>query len=888
MCHKLNWKWMFEQKELFEKWFRDNYFRLYVPSLFLGDEMNTVHFDWEKAYAEGTLEEHFRVALIDVNATPYAACSPAVRLFYQELHEYDDSWIVERIFAPATAGDAEILKESGAWPAASESHMPPGAFDVLCFSQQMIGEEVNLIGMLIDADIPVKSSERKKEDPIIIRGGASSFNPSVIMDVCDLFFLGEGEEILPELLSAIEKGRKADLSREEILLSAVQTWDCLWAPRFYEQRFSEDGELTGMCRLRDDVPEKIRYAFVRDLDECFILTKPIGVYNYPSRISNGVEITRGCEGQCGFCVSGFTYLPFRARSVKRVLGAAKEWLYHSGAPSTILASFCATSYPWLNTLIRTFYSREGQDFLAGLPRKIETMSLRMDTVNENVEFCSFLNKTGNHRIVFGVEGVSQRLRQVVSKNYTEEQILDTVRMVVRDGYKVIKFMFIAGLPGESREDWDELVELTRKIMEICREEGRTGESSPLFIYSWTPLKIFPFTPFQWLAPKVCREILPECIRERLEEMGVKIGFEDLEGEAPDFLLTQFLLRGDSRIQEMLIAMAEEGLRHHGFYDSSAVEYVRRWLKENHLPDLEGWLGEKNYETVFPWDFIDNGAAKEYLWKRFQKACRQVPEDSPRCLTGCSGCGACSPEHRKRMEEYRRIKKKDVGVKLDGLPAAPAADRAEIAPLFHAVLDFTFDELHSVIKGFYWEAELSRALNYAGIAYDRSTLKALKPFQERYDWAIGMNSITVAFAEKLPDRELIERINEHTAHMRVFGIRWMEGPVQAAAMQYEIPCPEGTDEIRLQEEMDAIMEKDTWSKAVEFFHDGRPWYKEIDLRAELLELSLKNHKICIKLRSISSPYHVYQALLGISWETAGRYRAERTEVTFAPQAVLSKR
>ena len=171
---------MFEQKEQFETWFQDNYFRLNIPSLFLGDEMNTVHFDWEKAYEEGTLEDHFRIALIDVNASSYAACSPAVRLFYQELHEYDDSWIVERAFAPATNRDAAIFKESGVCPVAAESHIPVSAFDVLCFSQQMIGEEVNLIGMLTDADIPVRSLERKEGDPIIIRGGAASYNPSMI------------------------------------------------------------------------------------------------------------------------------------------------------------------------------------------------------------------------------------------------------------------------------------------------------------------------------------------------------------------------------------------------------------------------------------------------------------------------------------------------------------------------------------------------------------------------------------------------------------------------------------------------------------------------------------------------------------------------------------
>lgn len=871
---------MFEQKEKFETWFQDNYFRLNTPSLFLGDEMNTVHFDWKKAYEEGTLGDHFRIALIDVNATSYAACSPAVRLFYQELHEYDDSWIVERVFAPASNGDAAVLKESGVCPVASESHIPVSAFDVLCCSQQMIGEEVNLIGMLIDADIPVRSLERKEADPVIIRGGAASYNPTVIKDVCDLFFIGEGEDILPLLLSMIEEGRKAGQTREKIILKAAQTWDCLWAPRFYQQRFFDNGELTGMFRLRDDVPEKIRYAYVQDMDKSFIPTKPIGIYNFESRITDGVEITKGCEGQCCFCVSGFTYLPFRVRSAKRVLEAMREWLYHRGSASTKLTSFCSASYPQLNTLIRSVYSEEGEYYLEGLPKKVEAISMRLDTVNENTNFCSFLKKTGKKRIVFGVEGISQRLRQTVSKNYTEEQILDTVRMLVRDGYKIVKFMFIAGLPGENEEDWEELLELTAKMMEICQEEGRTGENAPRFLYTWTPIKIFPFTPFQWLAAKVCREIVPKIFRARLEEMGIMLGLEELKIGPHDFLLTQFLLRGDSRIQEMLIAMAKEGIRHHGIYGNDAVEYVRTWLKESHLPDIEAWLGAKAFETVFPWDFIDYGPTKEYLWKRFQKACQQEPQDSPRCLTRCSGCGACSPEHQKKMEEYRRLKKKDIKIELDGLPGISAADRGKEGSLFHAVLDFTVDELHSVVKGFYWETELSRALNYAGISYDRSTLKALKPYYDPYDWAIGMNSITAAFTEKLPDDELIERINKHTVHMQIIGIRWMEGPVRPQAMSYQIPCPEGTDEINLQKTIDTIMESDTWSNTVQYMRDGHSWQKELEMRADILELYVKDHKICMKLIPYASPYLIYQALLGIPWEIAGKYRAERTEVTFS--------
>ena len=180
------WIRRFQTKKDFEQWFSENDYLLHSPGTLLGDEMNSFRFDWEAAFEDGTLEDHFRIALTDVNASAEASCSVAVKLFYQELHEYDNSWIVERLLCPADEHNDSMLKEKGFLYLSLEGRMPPSAFNVICCSQQLIGDEVNLIGMLLDSGIPVMSRDRTEKDPIIIRGGASSFNPSVIMDVCDL------------------------------------------------------------------------------------------------------------------------------------------------------------------------------------------------------------------------------------------------------------------------------------------------------------------------------------------------------------------------------------------------------------------------------------------------------------------------------------------------------------------------------------------------------------------------------------------------------------------------------------------------------------------------------------------------------------------------------
>ena len=882
MNKSYTWPEMFELKDRFEGWYEDNLYMMTSPTLYLGDEMNTVHFDWQAAYEKDVLEEHFKVALVDVNASGYAACSVAIRLFYQELHDYDISWIVERVFCPASDADAELLKRAGFPPLSTESHMPLSAFDVICCSQQMIGDEVNLIRLIRDAGIPVFSRDREDEDPFVIRGGASSFNPSLLMGVCDIFFMGEGEDILPELLAMIEKGRKEKLSREEILLQAAETWDCLWVPAFYEERFSKSGELLGMFRTRNDVPRKVRYAYVADMDKSFVLTRPVGIFNYASNIADGIEITRGCEGQCCFCVSGFTYMPFRMRSPEVVLRAMRERLYNSGEEHTTLGSFCGTSYPGLNELIRKIYvNEEGcEHILEGYPRTVATMSLRLDTVFENPEFCSFLTAQSNKRIVFGVEGISQRLRQSVSKNYTEEQILDTMRMVIRDGFLTIKLMFIASLPNETMEDWDELIALTEKILKICEEEGRTGELRPKLVYSWTPLKVFPLTPYQWLEARVTKELLPPQVRETLEGMGVIIGAEDLEGGVYDFRIEQLLLRGDSRLEAMLIDMAAAGICHHIRYEKEAEDFVRAWLKNHGLPDIEDWFGEKGKDDVFPWDFIDNGVKKEYLWKRYVESQKQCPKDSPRCLTRCSGCGACSDTHAHTMDRYRRRKSEDVKIPLGDISKTVRQESESQKDLSYAVIEFTYDEKHVTVKGFYWENELSRALNQAGIPYERKTVRVRKPYSDRYDWTVGINCALVGFRKQFTNEELLTKINEHTVNMKATDIRWIDGPKAIGHLCYQSPYPENTDEESLGRRLEEILKSDSWIINLTLLRAGREHRKDVDVRPNIVDLSIKDHRLVMKLKAACSPYHIFMELFGLSWEEAKDYKIERTQVIYA--------
>lgn len=863
-----NWEELFRQHDAYEAWLSRNLYFLDGAPLFLGDEFNTYHFDWEGAFRNGTLDRHLSIALIDANATEYACCSPAIHLFYQELHEYRPDWIVERIFAPFSADNIRSMKENGIRFSSAEGHMPTAAFDILCFSQQIIGDEVNLIGMLLEAGIPLDSRQRTASDPIIIRGGAGSFNPSTIMDTCDLFFIGEGEDILPELLSFLEQGIREERDREEILLEAVQTWDCLWAPRFYEQRFSPDGTLTGMIPLRSDVPERIRFAYVRDMDLCFICTKKIGNYYYPSEIASGIEVTKGCEGQCSFCYSGFTYLPFRARSVDRVIRAVKELIFYSGSNYVTLNSFCGASYPFLNTLIRR-YEKE-------IPVPMEMMSQRIDSFQLNPEFTAYLSGQGVDRVVFGVEGMSQRLRRSVSKNYTEEQILQTIRMVCRNRYETVKLMFIAGLPGEGEADRRELMELTKKIMAIAREEEENGFPIPYFLYTWTPIQVFPMTPYQWLPiSKECARMPEETLQE-LEALGVHVSRKEANGYAREHRLIQLLCRGDRRLQDMLIEMAKAGHFRHGGFTDEAMFFADRWIAEHDVPEYDTWFKEKKEDTVFPWDFIDNGVSRDHLWKRYCSAVSASPKDFSRCLDRCQNCGACSADHRKEMQRYREERKKDSQIILSDLLPESGKKSSVIS---YAVLAFSFEDKYSVIRRHYWEQELLRSLNLAGISYDCNTVRIKKPFVEPHDWAIGENGAVVGLKEPISDEDLIRRLNAHTVHMKIDGVIQTEQQPEVRSIGYRIPCPQldGAQEAEVRSRIQKILDSEEY--LLEYRLNRFTLVKKADVRERIFSISLEDHYLHMHLDSILAPYSLYQHLLGIGWEEAGKHRALRTFMEF---------
>ncbi|MBR3243106.1 MAG: hypothetical protein IKF90_10465 [Parasporobacterium sp.] len=788
------WKKQLEERDNNIRWINHRLFELDRSMLYLGDEMNTFHFDWDAAIEKGTIDEFPRILLMNLNCTGKTLDAPALLMFYDELHTLKPFWIVERSLCPATSNDTSIMKQDGIRPFAVESKMSAECFDVICMSMDVYLNTVSIPWYLYESGIPLFSKERSEEDPFIVLGGAALYNPAPLMNFCDIFFFGEGEDLLPDLLEMIVENKHLGLSREDILLKAAKAWDCLYVPRFYEERFSESGTYEGTFPTRPDVPSQITFYRVKDLDKSFVCTKP--PFSFGSQITSNSfqEISKSCEGKCSFCTPCFISLPFRARSAELVRKYRREAAYSTGNFSSLLVSFNSASHPEINRIV---HEAKEDSCSAVVP-----LTFRADTCETNPEYFCFVASSENSRAALGIEGASQRLRDLVSKNLSEEQILNTMREICHFGVRFVKLMMINNLPGETQEDLNELVELVRKIMAIFEKETLPGLSRPKLLISWTPLVVYPHSPLQWT--RINRHLHADysSLTKRLKELGCLAHDTDITS---DSLVHQLILRSDSRLEGFLLQLAKKGLiRHKEPYPDEVLNSLERYLSENDLPSLDEWFREYSYEDPLPWDLIKSPASKQYLWKRFQMMKPDCPENDTVCTRACSGCGGCGPEEKLRMKEIAGLRKQDANIKLGHV-----TPKERHIPKQHVLMKFEYDLAHSFVFSSYWDCEIRRALNLAGIKYDPESICTPGSGHHSGFSGAGLNLTCIALDERIELTELKDRIQEHAFNFHITSLTEIESPLRITSVSYFYKLPFGTDESSLSEIVKEKLSQKEW-------------------------------------------------------------------------------
>jgi radical SAM family uncharacterized protein len=518
-----------------------------------------------------------------------------------------ESVVCERVFLPDDP-DLEDLTRSGTALFTMESQTAVRDFDVLAFSLSYELDYPNVLRILSLSKLPELADERGDESPLVIAGGpAATFNPEPLAPFIDLFVIGEAEEVVPELVESLLRHR--DLDRADLLLKLAAI-DGVYVPRFYEPEYHEDGTLRRMNRS-GDVPARIRRRWVRTLAP-YAATSAI--LTPETEFSNMIlaEVARGCGRQCRFCVAGYAYLPPRAGSAETLLDgirkAGEKALQRSHEhPRIGLLSASVFDHPSSLLICQALVERE---------RIFSISSTRADTLNKDI--VETLHRGGHETLTIAPEAGSERLRRVINKAMTDKDIISAAALAWDGGFRRLKLYFMLGLPTEEAADVAGISALVGEISRMFRWEKLIASISCFVPKPWTPFQWAPVEEEKLLAAKIAE------IRRALRS-ATRV---EVSAESPREAVAQAVLaRGDRRLTGALIALSREQISWRAAFVKGGVDpffYAHR---------------ARHKDEVLPWDHLDLGIHKQYLWHEYERAMKAAP--TPACIVGtCRRCGVC--------------------------------------------------------------------------------------------------------------------------------------------------------------------------------------------------------------------------------------------------------
>lgn len=592
--------------------------RVQKPARYVGGEYREIIKEPEDAVV--------KVALCFPDTYEIGMSNLGMKILYGITNEMDGVWC-QRVFAPW--GDMEKeMREAGVPLYALESGQPISEFDLVGFSLGYEMAYTTVLSMLDLAGISVFASERTSLSPIVFAGGTCALNPEPLAEFIDLFVLGEGEDVNREVITLYRQAKDSGWTKEEFLSRAAAI-EGVYVPSLYCVEYNGDGTLKSHEPI-GNAPKRVRKRIVSDMDKSYFPTEAIVPSTEIVHDRVVLEVFRGCVRGCRFCQAGYIYRPVRSKSCESLTRQGVDSLDDSGYQEITLSSLSTSDYRGLENLCDGLLDWcEPRNISLSLP------SLRAD--NFSIELMERVQKVRKSGLTFAPEAGSQRLRDAINKNVTEQALMESLKVAFQGGWSSVKLYFMLGLPTETDEDVLAIADLAVKVLRLWKEHATNKNRGVRITVSTSCFVPKPHTPFQWEAQNTREEYIRKVtlLRENMRAKAVSYNWHE-----PDVSFVEAVLsRGDRRLSKVLAEVWRQGGRLDSWSEYFSMD---RWMKAFETcgidPEFYAYR-QREPRELLPWDFVDVGVCREFL--SFEREQAIVSEISPDCRVKCTGCGANS-------------------------------------------------------------------------------------------------------------------------------------------------------------------------------------------------------------------------------------------------------